>query len=63
MEAVMQYVGMSGSLSQKKLRNMYLRIHMHRESGSDYEVDPIVRLIWSKVCIAIYIWPGGANKD
>ena len=55
MEAAMQYVGMSGSLSQKKLRNMYLCIYMHRESGSDYEVDPIVRLIWSKLCITIYI--------
>ena len=33
----------------------YLCIYMHRESGSDSEVDPIVKLIWSKVCITIYI--------
>ena len=32
-----------------------LCIYMHRESGSDSEVDPIVKLIWSKVCITIYI--------
>ena len=28
---------------------------MHRESGSNSEVDPIVKLIWSKVCITIFI--------
>ena len=28
---------------------MLLCIDMHRESGSDSEVDPIVKLIWSKV--------------
>ena len=28
---------------------------MHRESGCNYEVDPIVKLTWSKVCIRIYI--------
>ena len=28
---------------------------MHRESGYDSEVDPIVKLIWSKVCITISI--------
>ena len=30
---------------------MLLCIYMHRESASDSEVDPIVKLIWSKVCI------------
>ena len=33
----------------------FLCIYMHRESGTDSEVDPIVKLIWSKVCITIYI--------
>ena len=32
-----------------------LCIYMHRESESDVKVDPIVKLIWSKVCITIYI--------
>ena len=31
--------------------SVLLCIYMHRESGSDSEVDPIVKLIWSKVCI------------
>ena len=30
-------------------------ISVHRESGYDSEVDFIVKLIWSKVCIAISI--------
>ena len=35
--------------------SVLLCIYMHRESGSDFEVDPIVKLIWSKVCITISI--------
>ena len=35
--------------------SVLLCIYMHRESGSEAEVDPIVKLIWSKVCITIYI--------
>ena len=35
--------------------SVLLCISMHRESGYDSEVDPIVKLIWSKVCITIYI--------
>ena len=35
--------------------SVLLCIYMHRESASDSEVDPIVKLIWSKVCITIYI--------
>ena len=29
--------------------SVLLCIYMHRESASDSEVDPIVKLIWSKV--------------
>ena len=35
--------------------SVLLCISMHRESGYDSEVDPIMKLIWSKVCITIYI--------
>ena len=35
--------------------SVLLCIYMHRESGSDSEVDPIVKLIWSKDSITIYI--------
>ena len=35
--------------------SVLLCISMHRESGSDSEVDPMVKLIWSKVCITISI--------
>ena len=35
--------------------SVLLCISMHKESGFDSEVDPIVKLIWSKVCITIYI--------
>ena len=37
------------------MTSVLLCINMHRESGSDSEVDPIVKLIWSKVCITISI--------
>ena len=37
------------------ITSVLLCIDMHRESGSDSEVDAIVKLIWSKVCITIYI--------
>ena len=30
--------------------SLLLFISMHRESGHDSEVDPIMKLIWSKVC-------------
>ena len=35
--------------------SVLLCMYMHRESASDSEVDPIVKLIWSKVCITIAI--------
>ena len=35
--------------------SVLLCISMHRESGFDSEVDHIVKLIWSNVCITIYI--------
>ena len=35
--------------------SVFLCISIHRESGYDSEVDPIMKLIWSKVCITIYI--------
>ena len=35
--------------------SMLLCIYMHGESGCDSEVNPIVKLIWSKFCITIYI--------
>ena len=35
--------------------SVLLCMYMHRESGSNSEVDPIVKLIWSKVCITISI--------
>ena len=37
------------------MTSVLLCISMHKESGSDSEVDPTVKLIWSKVCITIYI--------
>ena len=33
------------------MTSVLLCISMHIESGYDSEVDPIVKLIWSKVCI------------
>ena len=35
--------------------SVLLCMYMDRESGSNSEVDPIVKLIWSKVCITISI--------
>ena len=35
--------------------NVLLCISMHIESGYDSEVDPIIKLLWSKVYITIFI--------
>ena len=36
---------------------------MQRESEYDSEVDPVVKLIWSKVCITIYGYLGSGIWD
>ena len=43
--------------------SVLLCIYMHRESGYDSEVDPVVKLIWSKVCITIYGYLGSGIWD
>ena len=43
------------ALSVYLYTSVLLCISMHKESGFDSEVDPIIKLLWSKVYITIFI--------
>ena len=53
--SVYVYTQDSSSIYIYVYTSVLLCISMHTESGYDSEVDPIVKLIWSKVCITISI--------